>query len=135
MTNEFVAVVFEHGKPVRTEYVPTAGQAQALVEEWEAQSLQASWATRADWERLQARSPGAADKPEDESWPLRGAPDGSDPPRSYCTACGSPARSEDEYCANCGQPLAPGSSQRLASRASGVNEALSARCGRPSSAT
>ena len=47
--SEFVAVAFEHGKPVRTQYVATSAQAEALVEDWKAEGLRANWARREDW--------------------------------------------------------------------------------------
>jgi hypothetical protein len=114
MTDAFVAVAFEHGRPVRTEYLPTATDAQALVAKWEAEGFSASWASREDWDRLQARSPRALDRTEDADWPLLVSAlektptvqvvGGSGTAGRFCPDCGVRVAG-GRYCEACGRQL------------------------------
>lgn len=102
--DEFEAVGFEHGKPLRMERVSTVAQAQALVEEWKAEGLEASWASREDGERLSSKfsSPPSPVEEGEAGWPLRS----SAQEKARATQIAGVPVSSPRFCSCCGARLA-----------------------------
>ena len=109
---EFVAVAFEGGRPIRTQYVATSSDAEALVERWTAEGLQANWARHEEWERLRANIGTEAE----DGWPLRASAletaVRTQPPspdilsRRFCSNCGT-RLTGTRFCEHCGAEGVP----------------------------